>query len=265
MKRHYLELWLLLLSAFVIFIVASAFEPPVIGGHRLKSSGIADYFRPEATSGGLTEPEAAIMAQVMEEEVKVENIECDSLPKTILFIGDSMLDGLSPRLAAYADANGHTLYAVIWYSSTSERWGQSDKLRHYIERVKPDYVFVCLGANELFVRDIVAKRRDFVRKIVEDIDTIPFVWIGPPNWKEDTGINNLIASTVPRGCFFESRGMEFERSKDGAHPTPASAMQWMDSIVRWMPANSAHPIKLDVPKTVKSRAKRVFVHQPDEK
>lgn len=263
MKRHYLELWLLLLSAFVVFVVASAFEPPTVAGHKLKPSGFADFFccaPPEAA-----EIEEKFVAEVLEKTTLEGQVKCDSLPKTILFIGDSMLDGLSPRLAAYADANGHTLYAVIWYSSTTERWGQSDKLKHYMERIKPDFVFVCLGANELFVRDIASKRRGFVEKIVNDIDTVPFLWIGPPNWKEDTGINNLIASTVPRGSFFESRGMAFERGKDGAHPTPASAMQWMDSVVRWMPAHSSHPILLDLPPVPKSRAKRVFVHQPNEK
>ncbi len=100
----------------------------------------------------------------------------DTAAQTILFIGDSMLEGLGPRLAAYAEKNGHTLYTVIWYSSTSEVWGQSDKLAHYMDMVKPTYVFVCLGANELFVSDIANKRRGYVRKIISDIDTVPYVW-----------------------------------------------------------------------------------------
>ena len=60
-----------------------------------------------------------------------------------------MLEGLSPRMAAYADANGHTLYSVIWYSSTSEVWGESTKLQEYIKEFKPTYEFISLGANEL--------------------------------------------------------------------------------------------------------------------
>ena len=38
--------------------------------------------------------------------------------KRLLVVGDSMLEGLSPRLASYARLNGHKLYTVIWYSST---------------------------------------------------------------------------------------------------------------------------------------------------
>ena len=43
--------------------------------------------------------------------------------QTILFIGDSMVEGLSRRLGDYSAENGHTLYTVIWYSSSTERWG----------------------------------------------------------------------------------------------------------------------------------------------
>jgi len=264
MKRHYVELWLLLVSAFVFFSVVSAFGAPEIAGYKIKTLGISDIFR-IGSSGDTVPVEDLLTEKILAEEIRTEPAVCDSLPKTILFIGDSMLDGLYPRLAAYATANGHTLYAVIWYSSTSATWGGSDKLHHYIDKLKPDYIFICLGANELFVKDIASKRRGFVRRIVSDIGSIPFIWIGPPNWRPDTGINQLIADNVPAGSFFLSKDMTFERAKDGAHPTPASAMQWMDSVVRWMPANAAHPILLDKPDVAKGRAKRVFVHQPNEK
>ena len=89
-----------------------------------------------------------------------------------------MLEGLGPRMAAYADHNGHTLYEVMWYSSTSEVWGRSDRLAGYIGRIKPDYIFICLGANELFVKDIAEKRTKYVDRILADIDTIPYLWIG---------------------------------------------------------------------------------------
>lgn len=74
----------------------------------------------------------------------------DTCKYTLLFVGDSMLEGLSPRLAAYAEENGHSLYTVIWYGSTTEKWGATHKLRAYIEKFKPGYIVVCLGGNELF-------------------------------------------------------------------------------------------------------------------
>lgn len=175
-----------------------------------------------------------------------------------------MLDGLYPRLAAYADHNGHELYVVIWYSSTSESWGTSDRLRGYISRLNPDYIFICLGANELSVRDIAARRERYVQSIIADIGDIPYLWIGPPNWKPDTGINDLIAANTAPGTFFRSDGMHFERKADGAHPTAASAAAWMDSVARWMPRGCANPIPLEAPEAARGRARRVFVHKPGE-
>ena len=265
MKSHYTSLWLLLAVAFAVFAVASAFEMPAIAGHQLKSSEIADHlFADNAVEMPAEEP--PMLADSVEElPVTVFPAPCDSSAQTILFIGDSMLEGLGPRMAAYAEENGHSLYYVIWYSSTSAVWGQSDKLKKYIQRLNPSYVFICLGANELFVNDIAKKRNHFVKKIISDIDTIPFIWIGPPNWKPDTGINDLIKANAPEGSFFLSSGLTFERSKDGAHPTRSSASAWMDSVAAWMPRNARHPILMKRPQAEEGRAKRIFVHQPDER
>ncbi len=266
MKKHHLALWALLATAFAIFAVASAFDMPEIGGHRLKSAGISETIFGERTPEG--DPADSLfgaMAANAGDAAEVTGpVAVDTASQTSLFIGDSMLEGLGPRLAAYAKKNGHRLFNVIWYSSTSEVWGRSDKLEHYIEQIHPTYIFVCLGANELFVSDIKSKRREHVRKIISDIDTIPFVWIGPPNWKPDTGINELIAENTPQGTFFVSNGMHFDRSRDGAHPTRASAALWMDSVARWMPDNCLHPIRMERPDVTSARADRIFVHQPDE-
>lgn len=267
MKRHYTELWMLLLTAFAVFAVSSAFDMPEIGGRKLKSSGMSDALFADRNGDSSALPAADTLAAdtTTVAERPMWPMPCDSLPKTILFIGDSMLEGLGPRMAAYADHNGHTLYEVMWYSSTSEVWGRSDRLAGYIDMIKPDYIFICLGANELFVKDIAEKRTKYVDRILADIDTIPYLWIGPPNWREDTGINDLIASRTPQGSFFLSDGMHFERSKDGAHPTHQSAAAWLDSVARWMPEHAKHPILMETPRAQSSRAKRIFVHQPSEK
>lgn len=259
MNRHYTPLWLLLAVAFALFFLLSCFDSPRILGHELKTSGMADALLAEVTAEEMSDSTVAETDTAAHPEFPVP---VDTAAKTILFIGDSMLEGLSPRLAAYANASGHRLYTVIWYSSTSQIWGESHKLSHYIDSLHPDYLFICLGANELFVRDIKEKRRRFVKEIVSEAGNIPFLWIGPPNWRDDTGINELIAGNTPRGCYFRSDGMKFDRKKDGAHPTASSAIEWMDSIVRWMPDHSAHPIRLVTPERKTGRPVRVFIHQP---
>ncbi len=267
MKRNYLGLWSLLAVAFVFFTVLSSFDSIEVAGHSFKSSGIHSAIFAPRDSGEDTLHVSSGLDEECSLPLERPSIpaEVDTAAQTILFIGDSMLEGLSKRLAAYCEANGHKLYTVIWYSSTSERWGKSDRLRDYIRRIKPTFVFVCLGANELFVSRIEEKRSQYVANIISDIGNIPYVWIGPPNWKPDTGINRLVASKAAEGCFFLSDGMSFDRKKDGAHPTSASAALWMDSVVRWMPLHAAHPIRLSVPAVQSGSATRVFVHQPDEK
>lgn len=264
MTKHHFSLWLLLAVAFAVFAAASAIGLPEIGGHQLKSSEIYSTLTAAREPGDELLPDS-LFADTAAAPAPLFPVPCDTAAQTILFIGDSMLEGLGPRLAAYAEKNGHTLYNVIWYSSTSEVWGRSDKLRHYIEQIHPTYVFVCLGANELFVSDIKTKRRGYVRNIVDAIGDIPFVWIGPPNWKPDTGINELIEENTRTGQFFLSDGMSFQRSADGAHPTRSSAAQWMDSVARWMPAHALHPIRMDYPDRTTGRPRRVFVHQPNER
>lgn len=270
MKKYYIGLWTLLAAAFVLFAVLSSFDTIKIGAFELKSSNIIKTITaPTGESGAVSASSAASTAGAAQRQAQSRpekaRVKTDTVSKTILFIGDSMLEGLSPRLAAYATANGHTLYSVIWYSSTSEIWGGSGKLASYINRLHPDYIFICLGANELFVKDIAQKRDKYVKQLVKEIGSIPFVWIGPPNWKADTGINDLIAANVPQGSFFLSDGMHFDRSKDGAHPTRQSAILWMDSVARWMPLHSNHPIKMKKPEATTGRPKKIFVHQPSER
>ncbi len=264
--RHYAGLWGILASSFIIFTAASSFDSISIGRHELKSSGLSQAIF------GKAQTEDVQSAPVFENDTvsivqscNPEPVPVDTAAQTILIIGDSMLEGLVPRLAAYSDPNGHKLYAAMWYSSTSAVWGRSRKLQRYIERLHPTFIIVSLGANELFVTDIRRKRERYVRNILDQIGEIPYLWIGPPNWKADTGINSLLRDATADGCFFLSDGMQFRRAKDGAHPTRESAAEWVDSIMRWMPESAAHPILMDAPSEAKGRPAKLWVHQPDEK
>lgn len=259
MKKGLAHLWLLLAAALAIFVTTSWLDPVNVGNVELKRASFMRELTFMDTVGIAPVDSAALSPDIAEPEV----VPVDSTAKTILFFGDSMLEGLSPRLADYCKANGHTLYSVIWYSSTTQTWGACDTLQVFLRRHKPDYVFVCLGANELFVSDIANKREQPLRHILDMIGDRPYVWIGPPNWREDTGINDFLQSHLAAGSFFLTNGMEFDRKRDGAHPTAASARVWMDSVARWMPQNCSHPIMMDTPPdSVKGRAARLTLLQP---
>ena len=186
---------------------------------------------------------------VATQEKKPNKNEMDTTKKTILFIGDSMVECLFPRMSAYAKKNGHTFYAVVWYSATTEVYGTRTTVKEYIDKYHPDYILFSLGGNELFIRDIKENRQKYVDEIIRQFGDIPYIWIGPPNWKPDTGINDMIKSSVPEGCFYLSYtpDQHYDRKKDGAHPTAASSNQWMDRICKWIMTESAHRIRLEKP------------------
>ena len=170
----------------------------------------------------------------------------DTSAHRILFVGDSMVEGLRYRLSQYAVANGHTMQCVIWYSSSSKYWAKSDTLTHFIKKFDPTYIFLCMGANELFVRNL-EERDAAVGEIIREIGDLPFIWIGPPNWKPDTGINDILLAHCGKKRYYPSLRLKYERAKDGAHPVLKSYNMWADSVSTWLRDSSAHPIRWEIP------------------
>ncbi len=261
---------MLLLAFSIMFVVSLRRENiPLWDGAELTVPTIADEL---FGSGGVTADTAAMATADKPDGNDVETAPIanvrqpmDTTAKTILFIGDSMLDGLQPRMAAYAAHNGHKLYGVRWYSSTTEVWGRSTRLAQFIKQYNPDYVLVCLGSNELFVRDIKSKRQRYLDEILSQIGSLPYIWIGPPNWKDDTGINEMLESTCRKGSFYLSKNDTFQRAKDGAHPTKASAALWCDRVCDWIVNTSYYPIRLDKPIEKYGKSTGTVVLQPNQK
>ena len=265
MNKPYWGLWSLLLVALVFFAAMSLLPDGIrIGGLEIKTPALGENI------GQLVTDSVHRQGDTLDAQGRLPNgrhpkgwrAPVDTTAKTILFIGDSMLEGLAPRLAAYCDKSGHKLIEVIWYSSSTLCWGETARLTELIKTYHPNYIMVCLGANELYVPDIKRARRPHVKKMLAEIGDIPYLWIGPPNWDEDTGINDLLAQEVDEGCFYLSAKDHFDRSRDGAHPTRASARQWMDRVIKWMGTTAAYPIKLNPPTQLTSRAARIVIYQP---
>jgi hypothetical protein len=181
----------------------------------------------------------------------------DTAKHRILLTGDSMVEGLMFPFIKYCKINGHHFTGIPVYSSTTLSFSKSDTLIGLIKKYDPDYIILALGSNELFIRGI-EKRDSCVKKILKQAGKRKLVWIGPPNWKKDTGINDLILSNVGEKRFFLSKDLHFERARDGAHPTWASARVWADTIARWLmnPKACQYPImmKKDTAKTVNKNA-----------
>ena len=234
----------ILIIAFALIGIYSFVDYEVkVSNFTLKKSNFKDFiFRVDSA-----ESEAIVQLNQYTDTIKSDKIVVDTTSQKILLIGDSMLEGLMLRLRDYTAYNGHEMKTVIWYSSSTLWYGTSDTLKYWINKYEPTYVMLVLGANELFVRDIKTKRLKYVKKIISQIGDIPYVWVGPPNWKDDTGINDLILRFTGKYNYFPSKDLTYRRTKDGAHPTHSSAVMWMDSIASWITNKSLYRIKLDVP------------------
>ena len=186
----------------------------------------------------------------------------DTTSQRILFFGDSMVEGLLRRMNSYAFANGYQVTNVVWYGSSTEQWAQTDTLHYFMEKVKPTFIMISIGSNEQFIKD-VASREASIRHILKEVGKTPFVWIGVPAWRTDTGINDLTARIVGRQRYFDSRGLTLQRGSDRRHPTFSAASLWMDSIARWMASPAtAHPIRMNKPTDKKRHTFKTYALQP---
>lgn len=245
MKSSYLGLWLLLSVALAVILLVSFSDDISIGDYTIKKAPFRESLLVDKEAE-LREKEAMdSLLRVSREEAEKKEARVDSTPQSILLIGDSMTLNIALRMAQYAKANGHKFHSVNWDSSGTVKWGKSTHLADYIKEYEATYVFISLGANELYIKD-PKSHLQYIESILSQIGDLPYVWIGPPNWKEDFGINDLLEATCVPGGFFRSAGMEFERKKDGIHPTRAASALWVDSIARWMP-KSSHPILMNTP------------------
>lgn len=242
-KNSYFGLWAILVVALVGFIAFSFAEEIKFGDWSPKKAPFK-----ESLLKNKQEEEARLLA----EQARLDSIrnykpkvEIDSTSKSILLIGDSMTMNLAYRLAKYAKANGHSFHAVNWDSSNTKTWASCDTLEHFMREFNVDYVFISLGSNELTMKNPNA-RLPYVKTILEKIGDIPYVWIGPPNWTEDFGINDMIEQNCRPGSFFLTNGMTLARKKDKIHPTRDASAEWIDSVARWIP-KSAHPILMKAP------------------
>lgn len=173
----------------------------------------------------------------------------DSTRQTVLFFGDSMTSGLFYRLDDYCHENGHKLYSITWFSATTQSFAESNLLDTYIKQYKPTFFIICLGSNELFVKDL-KERQKYINRILAKLGNKPYVWVSPPNWKKDTGMDSLIMNSVGRKRFFNSSHLDLQRSNDHIHPTLQASAIWMDNIAKWISKNGAtpHPIVMNIPR-----------------
>lgn len=173
----------------------------------------------------------------------------ESRNQVVLLIGDSMADGMGARFNDYAVKNGFEFHSIVWYGSTTRDWAIASDLQYQIERVRPTYIVISLGTNDLGYKDY-NRRTAAIQTILSRVGNIPYVWVGPLPWRKvkDRRIVNVIRDCTGEGKFFDSSSVIASRA-DGVHPTRQGAAHWVDKIVEWMgePELNDNPIEMDQP------------------
>lgn len=259
LPRNYYYYLLLLLFAGIVFVGYAFLFPAQEVSFELRQARV-DRFLHSATVDTLVSDTPVAAVDTTPDPPTTYHWDLDpESGQMILLFGDSMNEYLRLRLNDYCFKNGYSMHCVIWYGATTKQYGSTDTIAHFIRKYKPTYVLLNFGANELFVRDIRDKRQGYVEHILAQVANLPYVWVGPPNWKEDTGINDLILANTGRGRYFESRRLTLDRYSDGAHPTRAAASDWMDSIALFLSTQARTPLRMDPPDTALSRVPHTTV------
>ncbi len=239
--KNSLKLITLLFLSFGILIGYAFASEDVSEEVRLKQISLGNVVIDK--SQGYPEPQI-VAKQTMNEE---EEEAVDTTRQRILLFGDSMSQLLALRLSDYANQNGHRLTCVTWNGSSTRNWANTDTLNIYLRKFQPTHIFICLGSNELYVKDMQKCRRHIL-SILNKVGNIPTIWIGPPNWCQDYGINQLLLEVMGSKAYYPSYQLSLARQQDGRHPTPRASSIWMDKIVEWMNnGHSVHPIRLEKP------------------
>ncbi|MCS6821817.1 MAG: SGNH/GDSL hydrolase family protein [Microscillaceae bacterium] len=236
----------ILYVSFFWLTLYSWVETPLEISLKLKKAPIKAFFMPPQKKPFLQEMLQKQLNDFIADMKRDSIRQIDTTKQNILLTGDSMTEGLMFAFQKYAQYNGHQLKTVTWYSSTTLSWSEKDSLRKLIKKYQPTFVIFTTGSNELFIRNI-QEREPNIQNIIQQAGNTKMVWIGPPNWAEDTGINQLIEKNIGKDRFFLSKYLKFERARDGAHPTWEAAKIWADTISSWIMHKSKYRIMMRKP------------------
>lgn len=253
-------LWILITVTFVIFIGLSFSKDMKIGSHVLTKAHFPETLLAKDES----------LLDTVHIEIKdtlpmpVETlVEPDTTVHNVLVFGDSMTHHLAMSISKYGTKNNYKVTGVTWESSSIPGWKNSDKIKKYMEMVKPDFIFISLGSNEMELKNFERRISD-IQAISAQMGDIPYIWVGPPLWKKDKGVYPMLEKALPKGKVFKIEELDIERGPDHVHPTKRGADVWADSLMRWI-KKSDHPILTEKPDSGTSTKGHKFIYlHPNE-
>jgi hypothetical protein len=163
--------------------------------------------------------------------------------KVVLHVGDSMVGGswgLTRALDQRFSAEGAKFIKDFKVSESIVSYDHSPKLKSLIEKHRPDIVIITLGTNDVFV-PYPASMVGNVQNIVKRVGSRECYWMGPPTWKPDTGIVQVLKDNVAPCKFFDSSNLKLQRGGDGIHPTDRGGADWATSFWTYFRGTPAAP------------------------
>lgn len=148
--------------------------------------------------------------------------------KVVLHTGDSTVGGghgLARALKGRFEAEGARYVSDTVNSASLLNLEAAEHLTASVAKHQPDLVLINLGTNEVFVpapQALIGR----IRAVVKAAGGCDCVWIGPPTWKGDKGIVEVLRDNVAPCRFFDSSHLDLERISDGIHPTDKGGEQW---------------------------------------
>jgi hypothetical protein len=186
-------------------------------------------------------------AEIQKQVVEQITYDLSGTNQRILLMGDSECGGLCYPLNDYCKANGHELVAtLVWNSAGIFNYAYSDTVVKVIEKYKPTYIFIVLGLNEMYARDL-SKRQKAAAILARKLEGIPYTWVGPANYMEDYGINNVYKQAAKSGAFYLTKLLTLPKGKDKRHPNKEGYRIWMDSLATWVSHSARFPLPLAPP------------------
>jgi len=161
----------------------------------------------------------------------------EPLPKGtfVLQIGDSFAAALGMELGKLLKGAG--LRTALEYKTASyiPNWSYEGDVPKFVSRYRPDLVLITLGANELEIPKPVDRIKS-IKHLVSTLGGRPCVWVAPPLWKPDTGLQQVIRDNVAPCRYLDSNALvhDLPRGHDKIHPSLEGRQIWAKIVFDWL-------------------------------
>jgi len=153
--------------------------------------------------------------------------------KMVLFIGDSLAEGMSAKFLEISRSSGYASTVDCLRGTRADYW--SERIDSLIRSLRPDLVIISIGTNDA-VMSVPENQRKHIKKIRSSIKNsgARLMWILPPSLPErlqgQNKIRQILKEEISEEETYDSSSLNLERTKDGVHLTTKGYRYWITNI-----------------------------------